>query len=137
MDVRGKRRSPGCGHAEVHTIGKLPHIAIARRLQVVARVAIVETAVEFHLQPRVAKTSGQTLIHGEIPCVVLLCRSTAVEVDIAHIVLIAQHGRRVDVPVACCVEGRIEHQSTVNIPLAIDVLRLGSRFLSFGFVLSA
>ena len=89
-------------------------------------MAISKIAVELNLQPRVAIAASQTFVDGEIAGVVLLCRCAAVEVDIAHIVLIAQHGSGVDVPVAGRVERCVEHQSSVDVPLTVDILRLRS-----------
>ena len=86
-------------------------------------MSIGERAIGLHLQPGVAVRQRETFHHCRSAGVVLL-RDIVLE-EITHVVGIVQVGESIDVPVTCAVDRGIEHEGTIDIPVAVDVLGPG------------
>ena len=107
---------------ELSSVVELPRIKVGIGLELVARVLVVDVSVERHLKPVVTVAEGDTLVEvgglrGVLGCISLvLCH-------IAHIVIISHTGVTADVPVCRGVEGGIEREAAVKVPVAVDILR--------------
>ena len=120
------RKTCAPGHVEVQrtAVGELPRILVVLRLQQVAYSHIVEGAVESHLVPVATIACLQTFTEIEGSCGIPLGQRHRINADISHVVVISALCEGVDVPVAGAVNGSVEHQRSIHLPVAVDVVGL-------------
>ena len=114
---------------DLSAVAELPRIEVGIGLQLVACVLVVDVSIECHFQPVVAETEIQALIEIGGAGGVLLCICLSL-CHIAHIVIVTHTCVGSQVPVAQRIDGGIEGEAAIGIPVAVDVLR--SRHTSTG-----
>ena len=122
VEVSGELEALWQPQHDLPAIAKTPGVEVGRWLQLVARVLVVDVAIDGHLQPVVAEAEVQTLVDVGGTGGVLLCIGLFLS-HVAHVVVVAQACVGTDVPVGCRVEGGVEVEAAVSIPVAVDVLR--------------
>lgn len=78
--------------------------------------------IEFTIQVDLEHTVSETCRQPFAPC--RSARGVAFRLEITHIMVISEGGECIDIPIAGTVDGRIEHQSHLRVPIAIDIGRL-------------
>ena len=123
VQIGGEARTPRSIDVEAATVGELPCVEVVLRLQQVLRVHVVERTIERHLYPVLSPAALQTLHDARGACGVLLRAHSLAHVEVAHVVVVVEHGEGVDVPYGGRVDGGVEHEAQVGVPVAVDVLR--------------
>ena len=121
VQVGGNARAPGSKDVDAAAIRELPGVEVATALKHVAGVHIVERTVEGNLKPVFSEAALQAF-HDACGAGFVLARCLqAVVVEVAHHVVVVDHGEGVHVPHASRVDGGVEHQSQSGVPVAVDV----------------
>ena len=82
---------------------------------------IVYSSIEGYLQPVVAVAGRQSLVQVRRASGILLCIGLLLGY-IADIVVVADAGIGANIPVGSSINGRVEGESAVDVPVAVDVL---------------
>ena len=83
---------------------------------------VVHRTVESNLEPVLSVTELQALHDARRARSVLLRLFQFVIKEVAHVVVVVEHGERVHVPHAGRVDGGIEHQAHSCVPVTVDIL---------------
>ena len=114
-------------------VAEPPSVKICRWLQFVTRMLVVHIAVNRHLQPVVTETEVQALVQVRGARGVLLSVSLAL-CHIADIIIIAQARVGTHIPMSCAVEGGVERETTISVPVSVDILGTRSASTRLGVV---
>ena len=79
------------------------------------------TAVERYVEPRVAEAERYVRRQVVGVCDIAVGNGRAVQIDIAHLMVVAGIDATADIPAIQCVEGDIEAHAHIGTPVAVDV----------------
>ena len=86
-------------------------------------MVVAHPTAKLDFKPIITIAEGQTLVDIDRLRDALLRLGHTVDAGIAHIVVVTGIGEGVDIEVGCAVEGSVEHQAGIGIPVTVDVLR--------------